>query len=729
MSSEDLIRKSTADFMTYAAAVIKGRAIPSVEDQLKPVHRRILYTMAINKLWSKAKFMKVSKVVGDVMGKFHPHGDASINDALVRLSQDWKMRYPLVDIHGNNGSVGGDMPAAGRYIECKLTPLGDSFLENTEEGIVPFIDNYDGTEREPVYLGGIFPNILCNGTEGIAVGMSCSLLPHNLNEVVELLCAVAEGKVSSIEEAMTHLKGPDFPLGGIVVDGYKLPEIYRTGQGAITVRAKSEIQGNRITFTEFPYGVEVENQILKAIKKMRVEDGYEDIEDTENHMGKDGCSIVVICRKTANIKKVLNDLYDNTPLAKTVKINQTVIYKGVPITLNLMGLCSYYLHHQHNIFKNKANIHKDKSAHVQKINEGYLKAILNIDETVRIIRNASSKDEANKQLVTALNIDSEQADAILKLQLGRLTKLDTHEIEQKIATAKEEVSEQNKIITNTTYRVSLICKELRSIAERFGDARRTTIIMDQPDPDTGDTNTGKDDMGIILNDGTLITLAANEVETAFKKGGQYSKYQPIAMIPTEGKEVRVVVADGTTATSAEMGKPANLMVVDASKEYVVTVSRKGWAKRTAMAQYKKFDKLSRVKAEDEIIFAVCCNGNDRIAAVQDSGKVVGIAVSELKESNKLTLGGKVFDGVRDVALVTEYMFTRTTDGHVKRFKGEEITSNSSMLNDDCVQMGSCFNKAFYDCGKIVALDWASITVKSKTAIGAKLGTKQIVKIF
>ena len=725
--STNLIKKSTNDFMVYAAAVIKGRAIPSVEDQLKPVHRRILYTMAVDKLWSKNKVVKVSKVVGNVMGRFHPHGDASIEDALVRLSQNWKMRYPLVFIHGNNGSVGGDEAAAGRYIECKLTPIGDALLENTIEGIVPFVDNYDNTDREPVVLGGLFPNILCNGTEGIAVGMSCGLVPHNLNEAVDLLIATAEGKVSTVEDAMQYLQGPDFPLGGIVVDGYKLPEIYKTGQGAITLRAKAEIKGNRITFTEFPFNVDVETQILKAIKKMKVEEGYDDIDETENHMGKDGCSIVVVLRKSANPQKVLKDLYDNTPLEKTIKINQTIIHDGIPLVLNLQGLCTYYLRHQHNIFINKAKMAKAKASNTQKINEGYRKAILNIDKTIEIIRNSSSKDEASEQLIAALGVDAEQAKAILALQLGRLTKMDTHEIEQKIKAAIAEVNEQTKIITNTKYRTSLICAALQELKVKFGDNRRTAIVVEQPT--TAQVSGHANAYSFLLDDGALITLDKGAVEDAFKKGGSYAKYKVLKGIDNKDCEVKVLQSDGTLSINSTDATNDSLFRIDTTKDYVVTISRKGIMKKTLMDGYKRWDRLGKVKEGDSILTAFCCNKDERIAVVQDNGKIVAVPVASIKESSKLTIGSKQTEGAMMACMISDYMFTLDKEGHVKRFKGNEITTSSSALNDNCIQIGNAEEFGYHLTTKFVKFKWSEISIKSKSSIGAKLSAKQIELII
>jgi DNA gyrase/topoisomerase IV subunit A len=723
MSSKDLINKSTDDFMTYAAAVIKSRAIPSVEDNLKPVNRRILYTLKLKKLFSSAKVLKVANVVGATM-VYHPHGDASIYEALVRLSQPWKMRYPLVYVHGNNGSVGGDPAAAARYIECKLTEIGDEMLENTEEEIVPFVANYDDTSTEPTVLGGMFPNILCNGTEGIAVGMSCGLVPHNLNEACDLLIATAEGKVNNVDDAMRYLSGPDFPLGGIIIDGYKLHDIYATGQGSITLRAKSEIKGNRITFSEFPYNVEVENSILTAIKKLKIEEGYDDIEDVENHMGKETCNIVVVLRKTANAQKVLSDLYDKTPLEKVIKINQTVIYNGVPHLMNLNEICAYFLHHQHTIFINKAKLAKDKADHIIHINEGLKKASLDIDNVVKIVRESSSKDEAAEKLIKILAIDDEQAKAILALQLGRLTKLDQHDIEQKIADAKADDAEQTKIIEDVDYRTSLICKGLADIKKRFGDPRRTLIVADKPSPTTHeiDPNT----YCIMFGDGTVVNEASAHLEEDFKTGGQFAKTPIRQVLYSGGDRVLVLQADGTTAESSSMTDRDTLFRCQPHKKFVITISRNGIMKKSDMSEYKSFVRLCKQKKDDEVLYGFCVDDSDAIAVLQSSGKIRLVKVSSIKTTTKLTIGTHQTDEVKMACVVMPIMFTLSADGHVKRFDAKELEEGNNTINDDVAAIGDASTaNGYYYNGHFVSFLWASVALKGKTAVGAKLTNKPI----
>lgn len=724
----NMITKGTHDFMSYAGAVIKSRAIPCAEDNLKPVQRRILYTMAEDKLWNKGKTVKCAKVTGEVMGKYHPHGDASIYDAMVHMSQWWKIRYPLIEIQGNNGSLNGDGPAAQRYTECKLTLAGEYLLKNVDPDIVPYAPNYDDSTTEPELLPSMFPNVLCNGTLGIAVGMSCSLLPHNLNEVVKLLIGVAKDEVKTVKEALAIMPGPDFPLGGIVTDGYKLEQAYATGQGTITLRAKHEIDNktNTITFSEFPYLVDVETRIIKAIKDM-VGDGYMDIENVENHIGKNSCYIRVILGKKANAQKVLQDLFDKTPLQKTIKINNTVILNGVPMTMNLLGLCRNYIKYQHNILVKMATKEKAKQDHIVHINKGLILAVAKIDEVIAIVRNSDTKDEARNKLIDLLGVDSEQADAILALQLGRLTRLDANDINVKIQNAQKESDYQATIINNVNVRTDIIISNLNDMSKKFGDERRTTILVGSNEPK--ETETVNENIITILNDGSLVEIEKNKFDTIFKKGNQLAKYSPIMWIYSGGKPVTILHKDGTTSTTYDPLDSQSLFVWDKTKDFIVTVSHKGIVKKTAMSEYKKVDKLCKVKTEDKIIYAFCCNSDDYILCLLENDKAQSIKVEDIKLSGKLTIGNKgTSEAVRMACCVEKdkMFYTLDTDSRCKKCLIEEVGATAVKLNDSCVNIGAVKeNMYYYDGSKIIPINWNEVAVKGRTAQGAKLSSKQL----
>lgn len=726
-----MVEKGTQDWLNYGISVAKSRAIPYAEDNLKPVQRRILYAMGEAKLWNKGKTVKCAAVVGDVMKYYHPHGDASIYDALIHMSQWWKTRYPLIEVQGNNGSLNGDGPAAHRYTECKLTLAGEYVLKNVDPDIVPYRSNYDDTTTEPELLPSIFPNVLCNGSLGIAVGMSCSLLPHNLTEVCDLLTAIINGDVNTVDEALTILQGPDFPLGGVVVDGYKLKEAYSTGRGSITQRAKYVInKDNSITFSEFPYLVDVETRIIKAIKKM-VNDGYADIENVENHIGKETCNIKVILTKRANAQKVLQDLFDKTPLQKSQSINNTVVLNGVPMTMPLMGLCKNYIKFQHQILTKMATKEKAKQDKIVHINKGLVLAVAAIDDVIAIVRGSDTKDEARQKLIKLLCVDVEQADAILALQLGRLTRLDANDINVKINTAQKESDYQARIINEIDVRNSIIISNLNEMKAKFGDKRRTTVVMTEGEPVKA-KDIVPENIYTILNDGTAVEIEANKFETAFKKGEQFAKYTPVMWVYNDKKPVSILQKDGTTSQIYNQIDSKSLFVWDKSKEFIVTVSAKGIIKKSLMSEYKKVDRLCKVKAEDEILYAFCVNSDENILCLLDNGKLQNVKVEDIKLSGKLTIGNKGTTApVKCATKVTKggLFFTVDAENHCKRSPIAELGSSTVVANEGCCIIGEAApNMFWYDGSKVMAIDWNTVSVKGRTAQGAKIGTKKLVSI-
>ena len=731
MKKINMVEKGTQDWLNYGISVAKSRAIPYAEDNLKPVQRRILYAMGEAKLWNKGKTVKCAAVVGDVMKYYHPHGDASIYDALIHMSQWWKTRYPLIEVQGNNGSLNGDGPAAHRYTECKLTLAGEYVLKNVDPDIVPYRSNYDDTTTEPELLPSIFPNVLCNGSLGIAVGMSCSLLPHNLTEVCDLLTAIINGDVNTVDEALTILQGPDFPLGGVVVDGYKLKEAYSTGRGSITQRAKYVInKDNSITFSEFPYLVDVETRIIKAIKKM-VNDGYADIENVENHIGKETCNIKVILTKRANAQKVLQDLFDKTPLQKSQSINNTVVLNGVPMTMPLMGLCKNYIKFQHQILTKMATKEKAKQDKIVHINKGLVLAVAAIDDVIAIVRGSDTKDEARQKLIKLLCVDVEQADAILALQLGRLTRLDANDINVKINTAQKESDYQARIINEIDVRNSIIISNLNEMKAKFGDKRRTTVVMTEGEPVKA-KDIVPENIYTILNDGTAVEIEANKFETAFKKGEQFAKYTPVMWVYNDKKPVSILQKDGTTSQIYNQIDSKSLFVWDKSKEFIVTVSAKGIIKKSLMGEYKKVDRLCKVKAEDEILYAFCVNSDENILCLLDNGKLQNVKVEDIKLSGKLTIGNKGTTApVKCATKVTKggLFFTIDAENHCKRSPIAELGSSTVVANEGCWIIGEAApNMFWYDGSKVMSIDWNTVSVKGRTAQGAKIGTKKLVSI-
>lgn len=720
----DMKQKTTNDFMTYATAVIKSRAIPLAEDGLKPVQRRILYVMGEMKLKSSGKTVKSAKVVGDVMGNYHPHGDSSIYEALIRMSQEWKMRYPLIYIQGNNGSLNGDKAAAQRYTETKLTAAGEAMLEGLNSDVVKFVPNYDESSTEPSMLSGIFPNLLCNGTEGIAVGFSCSLVPHNLNNVVDLITAHVNNPALSQTEALRLIKGPDFPLGGTIIDGYKLGEIYSKGQGTITLRAKAEIEPktNSIIFSEFPYLVDVD-RIIKSIQSMVLDEGYTDIVEYENHIGKNSKYIRVICQKKANLNKVLNDLYEQTPLQKSVKINNTIIYNGVPMTMSLLGLSNIYINHRHNCIIKLAKKELEKQQKIVHIQSGLLAATADIDNVVAVIRASASKDQARTKLRTLLGIDNEQADAILALQLGRLTKLDVNEISVKIKKAKDEIENQQNIINIRDRRNEIIIEDLERLRKKFGDDRRTTIIKDEPVAEEEQSGRSFPEYIVIGQD--YQRYSSSNLED-FKKGGKMGKTEPMMWLYSDGLPVYCFNFDGTVGEEWTVDS-RGLFRFNSDKQYIVTISRHGVAKKTLMGEYKKIQRLCKVKEGDELAFVACVNDNDNIIIRYGDNKVVKLSPADIKTSGKLTIGAKVCSqAILGGCIANDYFYTLNIDMQIKRVDINDLTKSTAGLNKDCMHIGACEpHTAYYSRGQFKEFDWSKISIKSRTSDGAKIANSEI----
>ena len=714
-------QKTVDDFMTYATAVIKSRAIPLAEDGLKPVARRILYTMNDMKLKSTTKTIKSANVVGRCM-LWHPHGDASIYDALVRMSQSWKMRYPLVYVQGNNGSLNGDPAAAHRYTECRLTAAGDAMLEGLDPDVVKFVPNYDETTTEPTVLSGIFPNLLCNGTEGIAVGVSCSLVPHNLNNVIDVIEAHIKNPALSSKEAASLIVGPDFPLGGEIIDGYKLPEIYKNGFGTITLRAKAIIDSktNSIMFSEFPYLVDVD-RIIEKIQDMVLTDGYSDIIEYENHIGKDSCYIRIICQKRANLNKVLNDLYEQTALQKTVKINNTVIYNGVPMTLSLLGLTNIYINHRHSCIIKAAKKEMAKQQHIQHIQSGLLNATTKIDEVVALIRNSDSKDEARKKLITLLGIDSEQADAILALQLGRLTRLDVNDIRCKIKKAEEETEIQSNIIKNRDERNKIIINDLEKLRKQFGDKRRTSIVMDEPSMES-ENKTSTAEYVVVDKEGRLYK--SSNIED-FKKG--YLKADPMKWIYNQGLETFIFNADGSVEQEWS-NESRGFYLHNPKAKYIVTITRNGIAKKTPIEEYKKITKLCKVKDGDELHFVFGVNNEDKIIIRREDNKISCLSIDDIKTSGKLTIGIKIANAnILNAFVCNDKFYTMNDKGQFKRVEVKDLSKSTVSLNEGCIYIAPCVSNSYYwSRGKFTEFDWEKIAIKSRTSDGAKISVSAIL---
>lgn len=480
----DLQVEMQRSYLDYAMSVIVGRALPDVRDGLKPVHRRVLYAMYDGGYRPTSSFSKSSRVVGDVMGNYHPHGDAAIYDALARLVQWWSLRYPLVAGQGNFGTPGNLGPAAPRYTECKMAPLAMEMVCDIDEESVDFQDNYDGKNQEPTILPSRFPNLLVNGSEGIAVGMATRIPPHNLREVADGIQWALENTEASREELLEALikriPGPDFPTGATILGRKGIEDAYRTGRGSITQRAVvnvEEIQGRQcLVVTELPYQVNPDNladKIAQLVRGGQIQ-GIADIRDETS--GRTGQRLVIVLKRDAVAKVVLNNLYKRTPLQENFSANMLAIVDGVPRTLSLDGFVRHWITHQISVIVRRTQFRLRKAQERLHILEGYLKALDALDDVIALIRRSPTVDEARKGLTDLLGVDEVQADAILALQLRRLAALERQKIMDEHAELTARVTDLQDILDTPARQRSIISGELQTIVDKYGDDRRTRIV-------------------------------------------------------------------------------------------------------------------------------------------------------------------------------------------------------------------------------------------------------------
>ena len=506
----DLEKTMKDSYIDYAMSVIASRALPDVRDGLKPVQRRVLYSMIELNNGPDKPHRKCARIVGDTMGKYHPHGDSSIYGALVNMAQEWSTRYPLVDGHGNFGSVDGDGAAAMRYTEARLSKISMEMLADINKDTVDFQPNFDETEREPVVLPSRYPNLLVNGTSGIAVGMATNIPPHNLREVVDAVVKIIdniieEQRETTMEEILDIVKGPDFPTGATILGRRGIEEAYRTGRGKIRVRAVTNIETlpngkSRIIVTELPYLVNKARLISKIAELVR-DKKIDGITDLNDHSSREGMRICIDLRKDANANVVLNLLYKHTQLQDTFGVNMLSLIPNngslEPKVLNLKQMLEYYLAHQEDVVTRRTKYDLNKARERAHILEGLLKALDNIDEVIRIIRASQNVQIAKQELMDRFELTDVQAQAIVDMRLRALTGLEREKLEAEYADLMEKIRKYEAILADRSLLLRVIREEILAIAEKYGDDRKTSIGYDVYDISTED---------LIPRENTVITM-------------------------------------------------------------------------------------------------------------------------------------------------------------------------------------------------------------------------------
>lgn len=514
---KDLNEELKSSYIDYAMSVIVGRALPDVRDGLKPVQRRILYAMYEMGLFSNRPYRKSARIVGDVLGKYHPHGDSAVYDALVRMAQDFNMRYPLVDGQGNFGSIDGDEPAAMRYTEARLTKIAEEMLADIEKDTVDFVPNFDATLKEPVTLPGKFPNLLVNGSSGIAVGMATNMPPHNLREVCDAIIAYLRNEDIGVDELMKYIKGPDFPTGGVIVGVDGIKEAYRTGRGKITVRGRVEFEDGAIIIREIPYQVNKANLVEKIAQLVR--DGkIDEIRTVRDESDREGIRVVVELKSGANASVVLNKLYKYTQLQTTFGIINLALVDNQPVILNLKDLIAEFVRHRREIVRRRTEFELKKAEERLHIVEGLKVAVENIDEAIDIIKKSESVSVARERLMSRFELTEKQADAILQMRLQKLTAMEIDALIREYDELRRKIAELKEILGSRARIDEIIIRETDEIKQKYGDERRTKILKSAEEISEEDLVSEEENLLVITKSGYAKRIDLRSFRTQGRGG-------------------------------------------------------------------------------------------------------------------------------------------------------------------------------------------------------------------
>ena len=736
-----LNERSKNDFLVYANSVIKSRAIPSIEDNLKPIHRRILWSMYENKYYNDKPTVKCARVVGNVMGSYHPHGDSSIYEALVRLSQWWKIRYPLVELQGNGGNLLGDGAAASRYTECRLTKVGMMLLEDIEKNCVDTRPNFDESTTEPVSLPSKFPYLLCGNNSGIAVGMSSDLVSHNFTEVMGAINYYMDHKDCSIADLMQFIKGPDFPTGGLITNGEELLNIYSTGRGSIKVYSHYEIskKGAKtvITFKDIPYGVEIDSGVKAPLKKLVLDDGYDIFEDIDvRKAGPRNFDILVTLSKNADVAKALEILFAKTRLCDSIKINQTVLVNGEPKLLNLKELIAYWVNYRSNIIKKIAATDYQKTNHKLTVTLGLQKCMSDIDLLVSLIRNSDNRAAAKIAIMKAFELNDEQADAVLDMKLSKLSRLDLTELNDEEKNLRETLAKLKDTIDNEENRYNIIREQLKEIKGVLGkDERLTEIQFTRPvEGLKTDEPLIKKEWQIYRDglhgsvDGT--TVVTNDlVDVVFAYGPE---------------DIYAYSADGELGLISELAGKIECAAVKDSQKKVVAVTANGNIKVSSIEEYKlkKSEKVMKLKDGDSIKFVGFCDDDDFLMLYDGNAHILKLAIKDLPVASKMTLGVKSgFTTIASAAVVKDnsLLLFATSDNKGKFTAVKDFTADSRGNKGQLVPENTKYMRLFDENreniylipkqGNAVTLARNKLSVKGRTAIGASMTSRAVIGII
>lgn len=679
LEKNNIVKEVRDSFLDYSMSVIVSRALPDLRDGLKPVHRRILYDMLQNGLTPEKQHRKSATIVGDVMGKYHPHGDSSIYEAMVRMAQDFNYRYMLVDGHGNFGNIEGDGAAAYRYTEAKLAKVSMELLRDINKNTVNFTPNYDETTKEPEVLPARFPNILVNGTMGIAVGMATNIPPHNLGEVIDGCIAYINNPEIDTMGLMEYIKGPDFPTGAVILGNSGIKKAYETGRGSITIRSKAHIDEKNgreyIIIEEVPYGIntlELKNKVAELVHN-KVLDGI-----TDYHTDlKNGVKITITLRKDANAQVILNKLYKHTAFQTTYGIIFLMLDNGVPKTLGLKDIISKYIDHQKEVIIRRTQFDLEKAEKRVHILEGLKIALDHIDEVIKVIRAAESDENAKADLISKFGLSEIQAEAILEMKLRRLTGLERDKIESELKELLALIDELRSILASEEKVLNIIKEELEEIKDKFGDKRRTTIDMTAIEYIEDESLIPEENVLIALTNKGYIKRTSSDTFKAQKRGGMgikgmatneedfveqminLSSHDYLLFFTNKGKVYRLKGYEIPEFSRQSKGLPIiNLLQIDKDEsinsmisispneeaKYLLFTTNKGLVKKTAITEFENIRTSGKIsislRESDELIAVKKTTGENYILLGSDNGRMVKFKEDHIRAMGRTASGVK-----------------------------------------------------------------------------------------
>ena len=700
-------------FIAYAMAVNVSRAIPDVRDGMKPVHRRILYAMHDMGLTSDKAFKKCAKIVGEVLGKYHPHGDSSVYDALVRLAQNFSINFPLVDGHGNFGSVDGDPAAAYRYTEARLSKLANEMLREIDKNTVDFYPNFDDTEMQPVVLPSRIPNILVNGADGIAVGMATNIPPHNLAECLDGCIALMDNPDITVEELMDYIPAPDYPTGGVLMGRAGIKQAYRTGKGGFVLRAKCEIEEfnngtrERIVVTELPYQVN-KAVLIKNIADMVKDKRIEGISDIKDESDRHGMRMVIDLKKDANAQVVLNTLYKHTNLQVKDGIILLALVDGEPKVLGLKDILQHYIAHQEEVIVRRTKYDLSKTEEREHIVQGLVIALANIDRVIEIIRQSADKNSACAALMEEFMLSDKQANAILEMRLQRLTSMEVEKLNEELVELKKTIEDLKDILANEARVKAIIRSDMEEIKEKYPSPRKTEISYDYSNIEDADLIPVEDVVISLTHFGYVKRVPVNEYKTQ-KRGGKgvtahkpkeedfvdnmfvTSTHDDILFFTDKGKVYSMkgfMIPEGQRTARgkaivnllqlSENEKVRAMIPLKANTEgYIVMATKNGLIKKTALTEFESIRKVGKIAISivegDELISVQLSTGNDDLIIASREGKCIRFNESDVRPMGRDTQGVKSItlnsdDYVVDMVIIKDgyEVITMTENGFGKR---------------------------------------------------------------